>query len=127
MIYPQVTQQPIILRAASSVNALDEPISNIIASGGGYSQALGFNGVPVNVRIELLEDADADDSVAIETCTEQTFTVPTTHPDSPVVISDLNTGQVTEFGLQGGLGFFRFVNNSSADVEISVWYLPNRN
>ncbi|HEY8560510.1 MAG TPA: hypothetical protein VIL74_09045 [Pyrinomonadaceae bacterium] len=125
-IFPTVSHEPIILRRASSANALIEPADNSIDAAGGYTQAFGTGGAPLLVQIKTLGAADADDDVLIETCDEPTFAVVSVHPDSPKAIDNLASGSVLRFTLAGLPGYLRFKNTSSVAVEIAVWRLPNR-
>lgn len=127
-IYPTVEHNPQILRLASSSNVLTEPADYSIDGGGGYTESVGFAGIPFNAEIELLDDTNgATHEVAIEICDEPTFTVPSDHPESPIDIANKLTGNIVQLGLEARPGYFRFKNNATAPVEIRVYRLPNRN
>jgi hypothetical protein len=126
MISPTINHDPIVMRRASSANVLVEPASTSISSGGGYTQSMGFGGCPLNAEIKLAGNADAADQIDIEICDEPTFTVPSAHPDSPVDISNLLTGNIVQIGLEARPGYFRFKNPSSVAVTVSIYRLPNR-
>jgi len=124
-IYPSINSAPISLRAASVTGVITEPQVTTIPAAG-YTEVVGIAGVPLNVQIKLLDDADSDDGVLVEICDEPTFTVPTEHSASPVVFSDKPTGEIVQFGIEGAPGYFRINNTSDTPIEVNIWRLPNR-
>ena len=132
-IHPVVNRTPIILRRASSANALVEPSATSIGTNQ-YTQAIGFGGLIFDLDILFLADAGAGATVIIETSPTDNFsvvTVPELRTDPPFyggeidVASYLNGQQLTLKNLEGS-GRWRVKNTGTGAIQVSYRYKPNR-
>ena len=121
--YPQ-TDLGRALRAANASNALIEPRTLEVATGGDkYTEAVGFNGLPATIEIKA-KAATGANNIEIHVSETASFAVWRQHSDSPMPV-DLDTDETMRFSIEPEGKYYRIFNESATDsIYVTRWVVP---